>query len=226
MRNSIRLSLALLGMLALSSCAGVDPYGAEKMSGKTAVAMYSFYSEISPYNGIFKKGIQARSYFSYINARNTATGRVETIGQVSGSRYGVHSPYSVDIIPAGTYEVLSWGIGGVQTDYDADKCGHIRFTANENEIAVIKGLKPLAITGAGIFGLARETKYVSFSVLPETYAAHIRKGYPDLAASRNIRVLNLASDDPKAFTACVNSVGDRYKTLGFEKNAIPVVPKK
>jgi hypothetical protein len=214
------IPVLILGVLFLGGCVSEIYYDTPaRNEGKGVAIMYSFYEEASPSRTMFGKPIiMNKKYFSFAKVKNQTTGEKFEIGRMMGySSYPSLQRYSFTSLPPGHYDVVQWGIGGIFTEYQPEKCGNIGFDITENDILVIKGLKPLSIGDSGqLLGNTHRANFVEFSVLPDDYFQFIQENHKELQEGRTIKVADLKSDNPAAFEECVRNSDNKYQSLGKE----------
>ncbi len=206
------LFLFLISVTALAACAvGPNYVTHDKSKPVATVIMPVFYVEAAPYKSITgRTGVQVKKYFVSTVFQNRETGEKMTTGLTMGSRYNTPVYMASNFAP-GRYDLVSFTIGGRPKNYDGEKCGRIGFEAGSGDTIILKGVKPAAITTQGLFK-ARWVSLISFETMPKDMMATIKTDHPGLDPRRT-RVIAPVSDNPAAFTKCVEETAPKFSTL-------------
>lgn len=198
--NAIRLGRAAFvaaAVLAVSGWGWGDMYSAE-------VYLPNYYSVSSRETNVFGHPFQQeKHYLTSATFINHDTGKRMSIGTPSTSSRNFMGPsaYSSLAVNPGQYDLETYTFAGNKVTYDQQKCGHIGFKIAKGETVVLKGPQPaekIIKVGKGIFqGEDWKPVYV-FKNLPGT------RDYSDPASNvkGKSRVVELKSDNPKAYAAC------------------------
>lgn len=180
------------------------------------VMMPNFYSATLPQHGFMGKPTGRMEKIGYYTAMRFVSrndGGVYVFGTEKVTRYasrngfswggGTPGTYRSMYTKPGVYDLTAFYFMGNKQKHDAKKCGNLSFSIGKDEVVVIKGPKP-ATPIEDYFGRFLYSRFIPdafrFTNLPDGYREDAKD---DLAKGRKLKVVELKSDNPKAYEACV-----------------------